>query len=471
MADPLELTSEEEGDGPDAGEVPPKRDLDDLWGHFDRMSASYTTLQHDFERVNSGLKKFNRGFDEIKGIIKFNHDELTDRITKSEEENRALRTELTRMRSKLNSLEKFRAQTADRHKFHDREQRSYNVIIRGIPEEDRHERVHDTIAEMIDTATPRFTYLDTDGALRMGQSRARPSRAPARDPERGGPGGGASHSPDPHWREGRDARHAPFPRPIKLRCTTKQQKSELFRQVSLIKENPKFVNVSLSNDLDDDELMVFREVQVLHNAARGLPGVNSRMRGAAIEIDGEIYRRNQFHNLPHGLNLVEASTIITDEGALFQGHCSPLSNFFPCDIRDEKDKSIKYSSSEQMIVRTRALEAGERGLAEEAMNEHNPYKLKRISARIPLTPGWKKDHKQEVKKCVRAKLNQHPQIKEAIVKCPTTKFYEGTLDPTYGAGIRLSQADLLQRPHFKLSKRFKNEMGEIYTELQQEFPE
>ena len=189
------------------------------------------------------------------------------------------------------------------------------------------------------------------------------------------------------------------------------------------------------------------------------------MKGQAIEIEGKTYTRSQFHDLPHDLNLADASKIILQNGVLFQGHFSAISNFHLCEIVDDEDSHIKYTSSEQMIARARAIEANELSLAEDIMQVHNPYNIKRISKRIPITAGWKRNYKKIIKLFVRMKLQPNPRIWDALVHCPETKFYEATHDPTYRAGITLSQAHLVSRPDFKLPKRNRNVMSNIVTEL------
>ena len=98
--------------------------------------------------------------------------------------------------------------------------------------------------------------------------------------------------------------------------------------------------------------MAFREVQLLHAAAQSM-NVNRKMKDQAIEIEGKTYTCSD--DLPHNLNLADASTIITQNGVLFQEHFSAISNFYLCEIIDDEDSHIKYTSSEQMIAQTRAI--------------------------------------------------------------------------------------------------------------------
>ena len=99
------------------------------------------------------------------------------------------------------------------------------------------------------------------------------------------------------------------------------------------------------------------------------------------------------------------------------------------------------------------------------MQVHNPYTIKIISKRIHITAGWKRNYNKIIKSCVRIKLQPNPRIWDALVHCPETKFYEATHDPTYMAGITLSQAHLLSRPDFKLPKRNRNVMDDIVDDI------
>ena len=172
-------------------------------------------------------------------------------------------------------------------------------------------------------------------------------------------------------------RAQPWPRNIRLCCISRQQKFELFRLQTNVREHPQFANVRIMNDLNNDQLMAYREVQSIHNVASKLPNVSSRMKGNKIELNGKIYTRDMFDKLPAGLTLENCATRPTPDGIAFQGHSAPLSNFYPCVIHDATTGQV-YNSAEQMYAHKTALAHHNKAIAEHILREKNPYTIKQL---------------------------------------------------------------------------------------------
>ena len=115
-----------------------------------------------------------------------------------------------------------------------------------------------------------------------------------------------------------------------------------------LKLNKKYERVQIQSDMDDDEMLKLREVQQLHAMARGVKDITASIKGFNLVINGRVYERKEFDNLPHGLSREKASTVETPDGMAFQGHCSPFSNMYPVEIVD--DKGRKASSNEHMFA-------------------------------------------------------------------------------------------------------------------------
>ena len=125
-----------------------------------------------------------------------------------------------------------------------------------------------------------------------------------------------------------------------------QQKDDIFRAVAQIKLLHKFASISLINDLFKEDLLVHKKVYMLHTEAATKPNVTSRMRGNKIEINGKLYQRDQFDNLPFGVSRESASTVTTEKGIVFKSHCSPYSNLAPISL---SDKLYDYSCVEHYL--------------------------------------------------------------------------------------------------------------------------
>ena len=178
-----------------------------------------------------------------------------------------------------------------------------NLIIRGIPES-QNEKMYEIMGSLLDVVGS-FSYVNTDGASRLGNhNRARPN-----------------------------VQTAP-PRPIKLRCATVLQKGEIFRALNDLKKVDQFKNIRISNELNKDDMLEHKEVQMIYAEAITKPNTQARMRGNKIELDGRTYDRSQFDNLPKGITRATASTSISDNAMAFQGHCSVYSNLGLCNFCD-----------------------------------------------------------------------------------------------------------------------------------------
>ena len=99
-------------------------------------------------------------------------------------------------------------------------------------------------------------------------------------------------------------------------------------------------------------MMKMREVQQLHAMAKGIPNVTATIKGFNLVLDGRVYERKEFDNLPHGISRERASTVETPDGMAFQGHCSPFSNLYPLEITDKQGR--KTSNNEYTLVITMA---------------------------------------------------------------------------------------------------------------------
>ena len=286
--------------------------------------------------------------------------------------------------------------------------------------------------ELLAPLQGEITYTQTDGAIHMG---ARPNN------HLGG-------------RQGNNQ-----PRPIKLYCSTRLQKGALYRGLQDIKKIPKFARVTMNNDLDNDSMLVRKEVQTIYNMAKKIDGIQLRMKGETIEIDGRNYTRDQFQNLPHGLSLEKASMVVTPDGVAFQGHGAPASSLYPCEI-DDGDRT--YTCTEQQFVYYKALECKDYVAAADVLCEGNPYTILEIGKAIKKTKEWEDCEVNVLKECHREKLNQNPTIKRKLQAHGKTKYYEATYNRVYGAGFKLEDvADGMANPR----RGYRNELNVIIEEL------
>ena len=116
-------------------------------------------------------------------------------------------------------------------------------------------------------------------------------------------------------------------------------------------------------------------------------GINARVKEKAVVIDGKVYSRDLFGDLPHGLRIENVGMVQTPDGTAFQGHLSFLSNFYPCVLKDSFGN--KATSAEQLFAIRMAIynEASR----DSVRDQDNPYALKQITRSIKKSKQWEKD--------------------------------------------------------------------------------
>ena len=294
----------------------------------------------------------------------------------------------------------------------------------------------ETMNELMAPLKGEVTYVQTDGASRIGQRDKGQQRGRRQGPDR--------------------------PRPIRLFCTTRLQKGVIYRGIQKIRKIHKFANVTLSNDLDNDKMLVRKEVYTIFTAVKKIPNVQVQMKGDAIELDGHTYRRDQFQNLPHGISLEKASTVQTPDGVTFQGHGSPVSSLFQCEI---DDGHRVYNCEEQQLVYYKAVECGDFVASAKVLCEVNPYTILEIGKSVIATKEWEDVEDNILKQCHRLKLEQNEDLRRKLQGYKVGAFYEATFNKSYGAGFNLESAEQgMKNP----PQGFRNGLGHTIYELLEE---
>ena len=199
-----------------------------------------------------------------------------------------------------------------------KERRTLSIIIKGIPEPPG-ENVHAMVDRLLKTMQCSFSYRLTHGAYRLGTT-------PRAAQVAGNQGQAAKAEP----------------RPIKFRPISKQHKSELYKLLPKLKQDSTYTRVRFENDMDSEEQLRSKEKLLVYHTAKGRPmhEFDVKMKGQSLDVNGTIYAPNRFCELPKGITLEECSTRETPDGVCFQGHCSPLSNFYKCNIEYEGKSSV-----------------------------------------------------------------------------------------------------------------------------------
>ena len=325
-----------------------------------QTATNFTKVQMDpdlsraLEEIKQGLAENTRLTKETKSFCETQYTELNSKLSTALQENKTLRADLddankdrARLREEVNDLKKQgkvkEKERREKEKEDEKKERALNLIIKGIAESDN-ELMYKTMKDLFAVLSVSFSYANTNGAQRIGKQ-------------------------ENSWPAlGQTAKQRVCP--IRLKCATVQQKSEIHGLKSNLKGHPVYGKVQIINDLDSEELMLLRELQQIVTAARKINGVSAQVKGNYALIGGSRYSRRNYVSLPHNLTTTNVSTLEIGDTVYFQGHLSPLSNLHECSFADEDGQS--YNCVEQFYFSRMASVSGETLKKEEILAEKNP---------------------------------------------------------------------------------------------------
>ena len=129
---------------------------------------------------------------------------------------------------------------------------------------------------------------------------------------------------------------------------------------------------SIADGLPPDALARRQVMRHINNLAR-TKGLNSRMKGEVLLIDGKRY--TDVASLPHGLNLADAKTLSINNGIAFEGPESYMSNLYPCKLIFY---GVEYNSAEQAFCHLKATVNKQPAAAEKILATTDPLTAKLI---------------------------------------------------------------------------------------------
>ena len=402
-------------------------------------TGTLSPLERMIQNLSDKFDKFERNIATIDVNIKGIREEMREsqvntnnKLDELTEQNKHLENKLNSATERIETLENLFYDTYTKSETDLKNKQAMNIIIRGVPEVNG-EQLHQTMSELLGLVGT-ITYIQTNDAQRLGRDR----------------------------NTDRTADHVnktQKPRPIKLRCATTLQKGEIFRALTNIKTNEKFKNITLANEPNKDEMIARKEVQMLYNEAITKPNVQAKMKGSKIEINGKTYNKSNFDQLPLGLSLESAATVITANDLAFQGHCSPYSNLHLLPFLDE---TYKYNCVEQRFGYIKATTCNEDTIGAKILCETSPYRIYELTKSIPTNDEWNRIEYETLKESVSLKVEQNPDFKRHLLRHSNKAFHEATYNKKYGAGFTIIEA---RAGNTKVKQGYQDLMGKIYTEI------
>ena len=197
----------------------------------ERMEKMINELCTSMKEVRGQMNNIQSDIAQIKKMQTDHYEDLDTKLADCKRENESLKNKLNSATDRIDTLEQCYGRTYSLREKEKKDKKAYNLIIRGVPEGDK-ERLYETMNDLLAPLQGQITYTQTDGAIRMGAKTINRQ------------GGGQKRGQV---------------RPIKLYCATRLQKGVLYRGLPEIRKIPKFANVTMNNDLDNDSMLVRKE--------------------------------------------------------------------------------------------------------------------------------------------------------------------------------------------------------------------
>ena len=97
-----------------------------------------------------------------------------------------------------------------------------------------------------------------------------------------------------------------------------KHKSEVFRNVRMLKDLLRWKADTLTDDLAPEDLIKRGDMRWVYALAKQ-ERVQAYLRGNDLIIDGKKFSHGELCNLPHNLSLERAKTIVLENGIAFEG--------------------------------------------------------------------------------------------------------------------------------------------------------
>lgn len=168
-------------------------------------------------------------------------------------------------------------------------------------------------------------------------------------------------------------------------------------------------------------------------------GLESKVAGNKVFVDGQSYTSSELDLLPSCLNRCCAQEKWVQGGLAFRGEKSVFSNFF---ARPFVIDGCKYISVEQYLQYSKATYYEKSALARKILMTTNPFKIQYYGDRIKLKgdefDDWIEYCSELLHTGMYAKFTQNPTLKADLLSTGDYMLYEATIDYYFGCGINLT---------------------------------
>ena len=114
-------------------------------------------------------------------------------------------------------------------------------------------------------------------------------------------------------------------------------------------------------------------------------GMDIKLKGLSIIINGVKFYHKDIHNLPKDLSICQIKIIATKDGVAFQSHHAYLSNMYPCKIMYD---GVEYKSGEHLYHCEMAKHHNPIDLVHKIIKAKDGYATKRMAREIDVAEDW-----------------------------------------------------------------------------------
>ena len=245
------------------------------------------------------------------------------------------------------------------------------------------------------------------------------------------------------------------PRTIKVQFSNSSLKGEIFKNISKLKKNDNWKGVHLNDALSPKELQQSKDLRCIFAAGKA-QGLDIKLRGNVLFIDGIRLTYRDIDNLPYGLSMESVKVIKVSDGYAFQSHHAYLSNMYMVDIKYEGQT---YKSAEHLYTAEFARHHDRLELIQEILETEDGYAAKRLIRNMKANDTWDDAKFKIMRKIITLKFDQNNSIRDKLLS--TSGFlYEATKDTEFGCGLTLGQNKDIKQDNIK----GKNMLGKILCE-------
>lgn len=211
--------------------------------------------------------------------------------------------------------------------------------------------------------------------------------------------------------------------------------------------------------INDDVTYVTRkqrdDYKSVANIARA-DGVEVRLHGDGIVLNGRKHLNTEPHTLPEKYSLAAAKTVEMGGELYFASEHSFLSNFFNSPIIEG---DIVFTSAEHMYQAHKCRHAGDLDKARLVASAPTPLEAKRIADSIHETPEWRARRDDVMIRVVGCKFDQNPKLAEMLINTGDIPLNEATHNTYFGIGVPLHAREIREK-----SYRGANKLGLILVD-------